>query len=131
MIRIMGEKDRARQEAASAGLPIVPGSAGVIEDENEAAKIAAEIGFPVMIKAAEGGGGRGMREVHRAEDFAKAFQTARNEALQAFGSASVYVEKLIQHPRHIEFQVLGDKHGTVWHFGERECTIQRRHQKLL
>jgi acetyl-CoA carboxylase biotin carboxylase subunit len=131
VIRIMGEKDRARQEAASAGLPIVPGSAGVIEDENEAAKIAAEIGFPVMIKAAEGGGGRGMREVHRAEDFAKAFQTARNEALQAFGSASVYVEKLIQHPRHIEFQVLGDKHGTVWHFGERECTIQRRHQKLL
>jgi acetyl-CoA carboxylase biotin carboxylase subunit len=131
VIRIMGEKDRARQEAASAGLPIVPGSAGVIDDEREAAKVAAEIGFPVMIKAAEGGGGRGMREVYRAEDFGKAFQTARNEAGQAFGSPSVYVEKLIQRPRHIEFQVLGDKHGTVWHFGERECTIQRRHQKLL
>jgi acetyl-CoA carboxylase biotin carboxylase subunit len=131
VIRIMGEKDRARQEAASAGLPIVPGSAGVIDDEREAAKVAAEIGFPVMIKAAEGGGGRGMREVCRAEDFGKAFQTARNEAGQAFGSPSVYVEKLIQRPRHIEFQVLGDKHGTVWHFGERECTIQRRHQKLL
>jgi acetyl-CoA carboxylase biotin carboxylase subunit len=131
VIRIMGEKDRARQEAASAGLPIVPGSAGVIDDEQEAAKVATEIGFPVMIKAAEGGGGRGMREVHRAADFSKAFQTARNEAGLAFGSPSVYVEKLIQRPRHIEFQVLGDKHGTVWHFGERECTIQRRHQKLL
>jgi acetyl-CoA carboxylase biotin carboxylase subunit len=131
VIRIMGEKDRARQEAASAGLPIVPGSRGVIDDEQEAAKVAAEIGFPVMIKAAEGGGGRGMREVHRAGDFAAAFRTARNESQQAFGSPSVYVEKLIQRPRHIEFQVLGDKHGTVWHFGERECTIQRRHQKLL
>jgi acetyl-CoA carboxylase biotin carboxylase subunit len=131
VIRIMGEKDRARQEAAAAGLPIVPGSAGVLDDEQEAAGVAAEIGFPVMIKAAEGGGGRGMREVFRASDFAAAFRMARNEAQQAFGSPSVYVEKLIQRPRHIEFQVLGDKHGTVWHFGERECTIQRRHQKLL
>src|SRR5580658_893543 len=95
VIRIMGEKDRARQEVAAVGIPIIPGSPGAVDDEREALKIASEIGFPVMIKAVDGGGGRGMREVHRREDFSKAFQTARAEAQQAFGSASVYIEKRI------------------------------------
>jgi len=131
VIRIMGEKDRARQEVAAVGIPIIPGSPGAVDDEQDALKIASEIGFPVMIKAVDGGGGRGMREVNRREDFSKAFQTARAEAQQAFGSPSVYIEKRIMSPRHIEFQVMGDKFGNVWHFGERECTIQRRHQKLL
>ena len=131
VIRIMGEKDRARQEVAAAGIPIIPGSPGEVNDEQAALKIAGEIGFPVMIKAAAGGGGRGMREVDRPADFSKAFQTARAEAQQAFGDPAVYVERRIQRPRHIEFQVMGDKFGNVWHFGERECTIQRRHQKLL
>jgi acetyl-CoA carboxylase biotin carboxylase subunit len=131
VIRVMGEKDRARQEAAAAGLPIIPGSPGNVDDEQAALKIAGDIGFPVMIKASAGGGGRGMREVNRREEFSKAFQTARAEAQQAFGDPSVYIEKRIMSPRHIEFQVMGDKFGNVWHFGERECTIQRRHQKLL
>jgi acetyl-CoA carboxylase, biotin carboxylase subunit len=131
VIRIMGEKDCARQEVARVGIPVVPGSPGSVDDEESAKKIAGQIGYPVMIKAAAGGGGRGMRMVMKAEEFAQAFQTARAEAQQAFGNPAVYVEKLIQRPRHIEFQVLGDNHGNVWHFGERECTIQRRHQKLL
>jgi acetyl-CoA carboxylase biotin carboxylase subunit len=131
VIRMMGEKDRARAEMASAGLPIIPGSPGVVPDEQAANEIAAEIGFPVMIKAAEGGGGRGMRVVRKKSELAGAFQTARAEAEQAFGSPNVYVEKLIESPRHIEFQVLGDKYGKVLHLGERDCSIQRRHQKVL
>ncbi len=131
VIRLMGEKDRARREMASAGVPIIPGSAGVVENEETAKKIASEIGYPLLIKAAEGGGGRGMREVGRKEELAAAFHTARAEAEQAFGSPSVYLEKRIERPRHIEFQVLGDRYGDVMHLGERECTIQRRHQKLL
>ena len=130
-IRMMGEKDRARAEMAAAGVPIIPGSAGVVEDEATAQEIAAKIGFPVMIKAAEGGGGRGMREVREKRDLLTAFQTARNEAQQAFGSPNVYLEKLIERPRHIEFQVLGDRYGNVIHLGERECSLQRRHQKVL
>ena len=130
-IRLMGEKDRARQEMAAAGLPIIPGSAGVVPDEDAAKKIASDIGYPLMIKAAEGGGGRGMRVVRRSDELAAAFQTARAETEQAFGSPDVYLERLIERPRHIEFQVLGDRHGNVMQLRERECTIQRRHQKVL
>jgi acetyl-CoA carboxylase biotin carboxylase subunit len=131
VIRMMGEKDRARAEMAAAGLPIIPGSPGVVADEHAAKEIADEIGLPVMIKAAEGGGGRGMRLVRKKSELVAAFQTARTEAEQAFGSPNVYIEKLIEDPRHIEFQVLGDKYGNVIHLGERDCSIQRRHQKVL
>ncbi len=131
VIRMMGEKDRARQEMAAAGLPIIPGSPGVVPDEDAAKKIAEEIGYPVMVKAAEGGGGRGMRLVRSSRELAQAYRTARSEAEQAFGSSNVYIEKLIEQPRHIEFQVMGDRHGNVIHLGERECSIQRRHQKVL
>jgi acetyl-CoA carboxylase biotin carboxylase subunit len=130
LIRMMGEKDRARREVSAAGIPIIPGSDGAVTDD-EAQKIAAKIGYPVMIKAAEGGGGRGMREVRSAEDLLSALQAARTEAGQAFGSSAVYIEKLIGRPRHIEFQVVGDRHGNVRHFRERDCSIQRRHQKLI
>jgi acetyl-CoA carboxylase, biotin carboxylase subunit len=131
VIRMMGEKDRARSEMAAAGLPVIPGSPGIVPDEEAAKKVAAEIGLPLMIKASEGGGGRGMRMVRHKKDLISAFQTARAEAEQAFGSSNVYMEKLIEKPRHIEFQVLGDKHGNVIHLGERECSLQRRHQKVL
>jgi acetyl-CoA carboxylase, biotin carboxylase subunit len=131
VIRMMGEKDRARAEMGAAGLPVIPGSDGVVPDEDAAKKVAAEIGLPVMIKASEGGGGRGMRMVRTKRELIPAFQTARAEAEQAFGSPNVYMEKLIERPRHIEFQVLGDKFGKVIHLGERECSLQRRHQKLL
>jgi acetyl-CoA carboxylase biotin carboxylase subunit len=131
VIRMMGEKDRARAEMGAAGLPVIPGSDGVVPDEDTAKKVAAEIGLPVMIKASEGGGGRGMRMVRTKRELIPAFQTARAEAQQAFGSPNVYIEKLIERPRHIEFQVLGDKFGKVIHLGERECSLQRRHQKLL
>jgi acetyl-CoA carboxylase, biotin carboxylase subunit len=131
LIRMMGEKDRARAELGAAGLPIIPGSDGVVPDEAAAKKVVAEIGLPVMIKAAEGGGGRGMRVVRTKRELVPAFLTARAEAEQAFGSPHVYMEKLIERPRHIEFQVLGDRYGNVIHLGERECSIQRRHQKVL
>jgi len=131
VIRIMGEKDRARQEVAAVGIPIIPGSPGAVDDEQDALKIASEIGFPVMIKAVDGGGGRGMREVNRREDFSKAFQTARAEAQQAFGSPSVYIEKRIMSPRHIEFQVMGDKFGNVWHFGEPSPAIDDETRKKI
>ena len=130
-IRLMGEKDRARREMAAAGLPIIPGSKGVVEDEASAERVAAEVGYPLMIKAAEGGGGRGMRRVNGPGELLAAFHMARTEAEQAFGCPDVYIERLIEKPRHIEFQVLGDKTGHVIHLGERECSIQRRHQKLL
>ena len=131
VIRIMGEKDRARREMSSAGLPIIPGSPEVVPDEAAALKNAGEIGYPVLIKAAEGGGGRGMRVVRQREDLVSAFQTARTESQQAFGSPNVYIEKLIERPRHIEFQVIGDRYGNVLHLRERECSIQRRHQKII
>ena len=131
VIRMMGEKDRARAEMAAAGVPVIPGSDGIIADEDAAKKIAAQVGLPLMIKAAEGGGGRGMRMVRTKRELIPAFQTARTEAQQAFGSPNVYMEKLIERPRHIEFQVLGDKAGNVIHLGERECSLQRRHQKVL
>lgn len=131
VIRIMGEKDRARREMSAAGLPIIPGSPEVVPDETAALKIAGEIGYPVLIKAAEGGGGRGMRVVRQKGDLVSAFQTARTESQQAFSSPNVYIEKLIERPRHIEFQVIGDRHGNVIHLRERECSIQRRHQKII
>ena len=131
IIRLMGEKDRARRAMAKAGLPVVPGSEGVINTVEEGLAVAGRIGYPVFVKAVAGGGGRGMRIVNVPEDFADALAAAQNEAAQAFGTGDVYVEKMIERPRHIEFQVLGDRHGKVVHLGERECSIQRRHQKLL
>ncbi|HEY4742954.1 MAG TPA: biotin carboxylase N-terminal domain-containing protein, partial [Candidatus Acidoferrales bacterium] len=130
-IRLMGEKDKARKAMAEAGLPVIPGSDGIVPDEDSAKQLAAELGYPIMIKAAEGGGGRGMRVVSSAAELISNFQTARAESRQAFGSPDVYFEKLIERPRHIEFQVLGDRHGDLIHLGERECSIQRRHQKVI
>jgi acetyl-CoA carboxylase, biotin carboxylase subunit len=131
VIEMMGEKDRARREMKTAGLPTIPGSEGVVEGEEQLAKETRRIGFPLILKAAAGGGGRGMRVVKKEQDLLAAYQTARSEAQQAFGTPDVYIEKFLEHPRHIEIQVLGDQHGKVIHLGERECTIQRRHQKLL
>jgi acetyl-CoA carboxylase, biotin carboxylase subunit len=131
ILELMGEKDRARREMKAAGVPTVPGSDGVIENAEQLAKEAARLGFPLIIKASAGGGGRGMRVVRKNEELSNAFETARSEAQQAFGVPGVYAERYIERPRHIEFQVLGDQHGKVIHLGERECSIQRRHQKLL
>ncbi len=130
-LRLMGEKDQARRAMAAAGLPIVPGSEGVVPDETSALSEASRIGYPVLVKASAGGGGRGMRVVRQREELPSAFETARSEAQQAFGRPEVYLEKFLERPRHIEFQVLGDQHGHVMHLGERECSIQRRHQKLV
>ena len=130
-LRLMGEKDQARRTMAAAGLPIVPGSEGVVTDEASALSEASRIGYPVLVKASAGGGGRGMRVVRHREELSASFETARSEAQQAFGCPDVYLEKFLERPRHIEFQVLGDQHGHVMHLGERECSIQRRHQKLV
>ncbi|HEY8061802.1 MAG TPA: acetyl-CoA carboxylase biotin carboxylase subunit [Gemmatimonadales bacterium] len=130
-IRAMGDKASARRLAADAGVPTVPGSTGVLKDADEAVLVAEAIGFPVIIKATAGGGGKGMRISHDAEQFAQLFSLAQNEALSAFGNGDVYVEKYLARPRHVEFQVLGDTHGTVIHLGERDCSVQRRHQKLI
>jgi acetyl-CoA carboxylase biotin carboxylase subunit len=131
VIRMMGEKDRARREAAAAGLPIIPGTQGVVEDEHAALRQAKDIGYPLMIKATAGGGGRGMRIVRSPAEMVASFRSAGHEAEQAFGVPDLYMEKYVEHPRHIEFQVLGDRHGRVVHLGERECSVQRRHQKLI
>ena len=131
ILRLMGEKEQARRQMASVGVPILPGSDGILADADTALAAAERIGYPVIIKASAGGGGRGMRVVRQSGDLVSSWETARNEAQQAFGVPDVYVEKFIEHPRHIEFQVLGDKHGHVMHLGERECSIQRRHQKLV
>jgi acetyl-CoA carboxylase biotin carboxylase subunit len=131
VIRLMGDKARARRVMKKAGVPILPGTDGPIESEDKAFKAAKEIGYPVIIKATAGGGGRGMRVVRAAGELSHAFKTAQREAEAAFGVGDVYLEKYIESPRHIEFQVLGDQHGAVVHLGERECSIQRRHQKLL
>ncbi|HUI52286.1 MAG TPA: acetyl-CoA carboxylase biotin carboxylase subunit [Terriglobales bacterium] len=131
VIEMMGEKDRARREMKLHGLPTIPGSEGVVEGEEQLAKEAERIGFPLILKAAAGGGGRGMRVVRTKNELLPAYQTARSEAQQAFGTPDVYMEKFLEHPRHIEIQVLGDQYGKVIHLGERECTIQRRHQKLV
>ncbi|MEP6904248.1 MAG: acetyl-CoA carboxylase biotin carboxylase subunit [Actinomycetota bacterium] len=131
VIGMMGDKVEARRTMSAAGVPILPGSPEPIEDADEAIRIAKEIGFPVIIKAAAGGGGRGMRIVRAEEDLANNLELAQIEALAAFKNGSVYIERYIERPRHIEIQVLADEHGNVIHLGERECTIQRRHQKLL
>ncbi len=131
IIQLMGEKDRARREMAAAGLPTVPGTEGVIPDEAALEEAAARVGLPLIIKASAGGGGRGMRIVRVKEELLAAFRTARSEAQEAFGTPDVYAERFLERPRHIEFQVLGDRHGSVTHLGERECSIQRRHQKLV
>jgi acetyl-CoA carboxylase biotin carboxylase subunit len=130
-IRVMGDKAAARKAMTDVGVPVVPGTPGPVEDVDEALKYAKKIGFPVIIKAAAGGGGKGMRVATDADDFARAFQLARSEALSAFGNGDVYVEKYLMRPRHIEFQIMGDKHGNVIHLGERDCSVQRRHQKLI
>ena len=130
VISLMGDKNRARARMKELGLPVLPGSE-VIASPEEALKEAERIGYPVMVKAAAGGGGRGMRIVPSADELSHLFQTAQNEAAASFGTPDVYLEKYITSPRHIEFQVLGDQHGRVVHLGERECTIQRRHQKLV
>ena len=130
-ITLMGNKSRAKDTMQQAGVPVVPGSEGVVETAQEGLRLAAEIGYPVMIKASAGGGGRGMRAVAEEADFTRHFDAARAEAAGAFGNPDVYLEKLVVKPRHVEIQVLGDGQGTTIHFGERECSIQRRHQKLL
>ncbi len=130
-IRLMGEKSLAKKTMAEAGVPTVPGSDGVVDGIDEGRAVAHEVGFPVMVKAAAGGGGRGMRLVHEPDKFDQAFSSARSEAKAAFGNPSIYIEKVVEQPRHVEIQLVGDGQGNVMHFGERECSIQRRHQKLL
>jgi acetyl-CoA carboxylase biotin carboxylase subunit len=130
-MRAMGDKSTAKKTMQKAGVPTVPGSPGLIESEQEALRIAAEIGYPVIIKATAGGGGRGMRLVREEGEFMRMFQAAQGEAEAAFGNGGVYLEKFIERPRHIEFQILADNYGHVIHLGERDCSIQRRHQKLL
>ena len=131
MIRAMGDKAFAKDTMKKNEVPVIPGSDGVIENLNEAKQLAKEIGYPVIIKASAGGGGKGMRIVWEEDEFQKAFQTARTEAEAAFANGAVYIEKFIENPRHIEIQVMGDQHGNVYHYGERDCSIQRRHQKLI
>jgi len=128
---IMGSKTRAREAADRSGLPRVPGSVRALESIQEAEEVAAGVGYPVMLKAAAGGGGKGMRRVSSRDELASAFASAQSEALRAFGNGDVYIEKLIVQPRHIEIQVLGDEHGNLVHLGERECSVQRRHQKVI
>jgi acetyl-CoA carboxylase biotin carboxylase subunit len=130
-IAAMGSKTAARELAIAAGTPVVPGTTTALRDAAEAAQVAAQFGYPVLLKAAAGGGGKGMRVVHRREELADALASAQREARNAFGDDAVYVEKYIVGPRHVEIQVLGDQHGTMLHLGERECSVQRRHQKML
>jgi propionyl-CoA carboxylase alpha chain len=130
-IAAMGDKIESKRAAAAAGVSTVPGFLGTIDDEDHALRIAREIGFPVMIKASAGGGGKGMRIAQAAKDVAEGFLRARSEAKSSFGDDRVFIEKFIENPRHIEIQVLGDKHGNVIHLGERECSIQRRNQKVI
>jgi acetyl-CoA carboxylase biotin carboxylase subunit len=130
-IRLMGDKSRARKAMQKAGVPILPGSPGAVEDEDQAAKIAREITLPVILKASAGGGGRGMRVVRELQDLPQALRAAQAEAAAAFGVPDVYVEKYVEAPRHVEIQIIADSQGSVVHLGERECSIQRRHQKLL
>ncbi len=131
VIRLMGDKARARRAMKKAGVPILPGSDGPVESEDKALRVAKDLGYPVIIKAVAGGGGRGMRVVRSAPELALSLKTAQREAEAAFGLGDVYIEKYVESPRHIEFQVLADHHGAVLQLGERECSIQRRHQKLI
>ncbi|MGH1601204.1 acetyl-CoA carboxylase biotin carboxylase subunit [Campylobacter majalis] len=130
-MQVMSDKSKAKQVMQRAGVPVIPGSDGAIKDVKAAAELANKIGYPVIIKAAAGGGGRGMRVVERPEDLEKAFWSAESEAVTAFGDGTMYMEKYILNPRHIEVQIIGDSHGNVIHVGERDCSMQRRHQKLI
>lgn len=130
-IRKMGSKTAARRLAIASGAPVVPGTEHSIENLEDARATARQIGYPVLLKASAGGGGKGMRTVHREEDLADAWRDAASESLRAFGSDEIYLEKLVVEPRHIEIQILGDQHGNLIHLGERECSIQRRHQKVV
>ena len=130
-IRSMGDKNTARATAKRAGMPVTPGSEGIVENEKDALVIARKIGYPVMIKATAGGGGRGMRPAHNDGSLVAGFHAARAEAEKAFGNAGVYIEKLIENPHHIEFQIMADSHGNVVHLGERDCSMQRRNQKII
>ncbi len=130
-IRSMGDKNTARATAKRAGMPVTPGSEGIVEDEKDALVIARKIGYPVMIKATAGGGGRGMRPAHNDGSLVAGFHAASQEAEKAFGNGSVYIEKLIENPHHIEFQIMADMHGNVVHLGERDCSMQRRNQKII
>ena len=130
-IRLMGDKATAKDTMRKAGVPVVPGSDGTISDLGEALQVAKKIGFPVIIKATAGGGGKGMRVAKSLDEFERLFVLARNEAEAAFGNPEVYIEKYIEEPHHVEIQVLGDQYGNVIHIGERDCSIQRRHQKLI
>jgi len=131
VIKLLGDKSRARRAMKKAGVPMLPGSDGPVENEEKALKVAKDIGYPVIIKAVAGGGGRGMRVVRNPGELGNLLRTAQREAEAAFGNGSVYVEKYLENPRHIEFQIIGDHHGNLVHLGERECSIQRRHQKLI
>ncbi len=130
-MRAMGDKNSARESARRAGVTVTPGSDGVVADESEAMKVARKVGYPVMIKAVAGGGGRGMRAAHNEASLLPAFHAARMEADKAFGNGDVYIEKLIANPHHIEFQIMADSHGHIVHLGERDCSIQRRNQKVI
>ena len=131
VMNTFGDKQTSRELATRAGVPVPPGSDGMVEDEDTARRVAKEIGYPVMIKAVAGGGGRGMRVAHNEVSLLKGFHTARTEAEKAFGNGGVYIEKFIENPRHIEYQILGDTKGNIIHLGERDCSIQRRNQKLI
>jgi acetyl-CoA carboxylase biotin carboxylase subunit len=131
VIRLMGEKEKARMAMKKAGVPILPGSEGVIQNVDEAMEWAKQTGYPVIVKASAGGGGRGMRVIREEHELPNMFNAAQTEAANAFGNGDLYMEKFIEQPRHIEFQIMGDAYGKVVSFGERECSIQRRHQKLL
>jgi len=131
MIKAMGDKSFAKETMRKNGVPVIPGTDGLITDMKDAIGISHEIGFPVIIKASAGGGGKGMRIVWEESEFEKAFQMAQHEAESSFGNPAVYLEKFLENPRHIEIQVMGDSHGNVYHYGERDCSVQRRHQKLI
>ena len=131
VIRKMGNKQEARNTMVAAGVPVIPGSTEPIYDAKTGAVTAEEIGYPVIVKAALGGGGKGMRVAEKTEDFENSFNTAQKEAQMAFGDGTMYIEHFVQHPRHIEFQILADKHGNVIHLGERDCSVQRNHQKMI
>jgi acetyl-CoA carboxylase biotin carboxylase subunit len=131
VIKLLGDKARARKAMKKAGLPMLPGSDGPVESDERALRAAKDIGYPVIIKAVAGGGGRGMRVVRTADELPQLLRTATREAEAAFGNGDVYIEKYLENPRHIEFQIIGDHHGNLVHLGERECSIQRRHQKLI
>jgi len=130
-IRLMGDKIQAKQTAKGAGVPLVPGSDGPVRSEQEALAAARQVGYPVIIKASAGGGGRGMRVAHTDVSLVNGYNTASQEALAAFGNAEVYLEKYVEEPRHVEIQILADSHGNIIHLGERDCSVQRRHQKLV